>query len=512
MTPVTTPLLRIRGLGVRYRSGPAVLDDLDLDVFPGEGVALVGESGCGKTTLARAVLGLLPRHATVTGTIEFLGTDLGQAPAKSRRALLGRHLGYVAQDPYAACDPIRTVRHHIEEAWRAHGDSAAPDVIAARVSALGIGAAATRLRDRPHQWSGGMLQRASISAATAYDPELVLADEPTSALDAELADGVLRAVRGASRGLLLISHDLRLVENHADRVAVLLGGRIVETGRTRTVTTTPSHAYTRQLLASADSIRSAPRPAAPPAPAPTPQPPPAPPAPPVVTIDRASVTYRSGSSVIHALRGASLTIGAGEIVGIAGPSGSGKSTLLRIASGIEEPEAGTVTFAGGQASAPRGYVMPVFQDPVASLDRRWPIWRSLTEPATVGRHLGKPERLRLARDALAQVRLDGLDQHRLPGQLSVGQCQRVAIARALIARPALIVADEPTASLDVTTAAEIVDLLRLARRSGVAIALVSHDEALLAAVADRIVRIRGGVILPAAPPDDQDVAPTGFYR
>jgi peptide/nickel transport system ATP-binding protein len=509
MTPMTTPLLRIRGLAVRYSSGPAVLDDLDLDVFPGEALALVGESGCGKTTLARAVLGLLPRHATVTGTIEFLGTDLGQASAKSRRALLGRHLGYVAQDPYAACDPIRTVRHHIEEAWRAHGDAAAPDVIAERVSALGIDAAATRLRDRPHQWSGGMLQRASISAATAYDPELVLADEPTSALDAELADGVLRAVRGASRGLLLISHDLRLVESHADRVAVLLGGRIVETGRTRTVTTTPSHAYTRQLLASSDSIRSAPRPA-PTTPAPTP--PAARPAPPVVTIDQASVTYRSGSSVVHALRGASLTIGAGEIVGIAGPSGSGKSTLLRIASGIEEPEAGTVTFAGGQASAPRGYVMPVFQDPVASLDRRWPIWRSLTEPATVGKRLSKPERLQLARAALAQVRLDGLDQHRLPGQLSVGQCQRVAIARALIARPALIVADEPTASLDVTTAAEIVDLLRLACQSGVAIALVSHDEALLAAVADRIVRIRDGVTLPAAPPDDRDVAPTGFRR
>jgi peptide/nickel transport system ATP-binding protein len=496
---MTTALLRIRGLAVRYSSGPAVLDDLDLDVFPGECLALVGESGCGKTTLARAVLGLLPRHATVTGTIELLGTDLGQASAKSRRALLGQHLGYVAQDPYAACDPIRTVRHHIEEAWRAHGDSVAPDVIAERVSALGIGAAAIRLRDRPHQWSGGMLQRASISAATAYDPELVLADEPTSALDAELADGVLRAVRGASRGLLLISHDLRLVENHADRVAVLHGGRIIETGRTSAVTTTPSHAYTRQLLASADSIRSAPRPAAAPRSAPAPSRAAA--APPVVTIDQASVTYRSGASVVQALRGASLTIGAGEIVGIAGPSGSGKSTLLRIASGIEAPGEGTVTFAGGQASAPRGYVMPVFQDPVASLDRRWPIWRSLTEPATVGGHLSRAERLQLARDALAQVRLDGLDQHRLPGQLSVGQCQRVAIARALIARPALIVADEPTASLDVTTAADIVDLLRLARQSGVAIALVSHDEALLAAVADRIVRIRDGVTMPADQPD-----------
>jgi peptide/nickel transport system ATP-binding protein len=491
---MTGPLLRIRGLAVRYRSGPAVLDGLDLDVDAGECLALVGESGCGKTTLARTILGLLPRHAAVAGTIELLGTDISHASAKSRRALLGRHLGYVAQDPYAACDPIRTVRHHIEEAWRAHGAAVPPGVIEQRMSGLGLGAAPTRLRDRPHQWSGGMLQRASISAATAHDPELVLADEPTSALDAELADGVLHAVRRASRSLLLISHDLRLVENHADRIAVLRDGRIVETGQTGSIAAAPRHEHTSQLLAAADSIRSAPRPAGG-SHGPVVTPPVV--TPPVVTIDRVSVTYRSGTSTIPALRDVSLTVHAGEIVGIAGPSGSGKSTLLRIASGIELPGSGTVTFADGQAAAPRGYVMPVFQDPVASLDRRWPIWRSITEPATATKRLSRPERLRLARDALAQVRLGQLDPHRLPGQLSLGQCQRVAIARALIARPALIVADEPTASLDVTTAAEIVDLLRLTRSSGLAIALVSHDEALLAAVADRIVRIRDGRTAPA---------------
>jgi peptide/nickel transport system ATP-binding protein len=491
---MTPPLLRIRGLTVRYSSGPLVLDGLDLDVHPGECLALVGESGCGKTTLARTILGLLPGHSTVTGTIELLGHDISQASAKSRRALLGRHLGYVAQDPYAACDPIRTVRHHVEEAWRALGARVPAGLVEERISALGIGAAATRLRDRPHQWSGGMLQRASISAATVHDPELVLADEPTSALDAELADGVLLAVRRASRGLLLISHDLRLVENHADRIAVLHGGRIVETGRTDAITTAPVHQYSRLLLTAADSIRPAPQPVSGSEPSSA--------GPPVVTIDRASVTYRSGASIISALREASLTIHAGEIVGIAGPSGSGKSTLLRIASGIEEPGSGTVTFAGNQTSAPRGYVMPIFQDPVASLDRRWPIWRSITEPATVTRRLRRRERISMAREALSQVRLEGLDPHRLPGQLSAGQCQRVAIARALLARPALVVADEPTASLDVTTAAEIVELLRLARKTGVAIALVSHDEALLSAAADRIVRIRNGLTMPAEQADD----------
>ena len=236
---MTTPLLRIRGLAVRYSSGPAVLDGLDLDVQAGECLALVGESGCGKTTLARAILGLLPATRPSPGRSSSSGTTSAARQPRAGAPCSATHVGYVAQDPYAACDPIRTVGHHIEEAWRAHGASVPPGVIEQRMSALGIGAATTRLRDRPYQWSGGMLQRASISAATVHDPELVLADEPTSALDAELANGVLHAVRRASRSLLLISHDLRLVENHADRIAVLRDGRIVETGRTGSVTTTP---------------------------------------------------------------------------------------------------------------------------------------------------------------------------------------------------------------------------------------------------------------------------------
>ena len=362
-----------------------------------------------------------------------------------------------------------------------------PGVIEQRISALGIGAAATRLRDRPHQWSGGMLQRASISAATVHDPELVLADEPTSALDAELADGVLRAVRRASRSLLLISHDLRLVENHADRIAVLRDGRIVETGRTalrhhgaaaRVHPPAPRRRRQHPVRPAGRGPRARARPAAV--------------TPPVVTIDRVSVTYRSGTSTIQALHDASLIVQAGEIVGIAGPSGSGKSTLLRIASGIEAPGIGHRDLrrrAGLRAPGlchaglpgPGGVARPALAD-LAQHHRA----------ATVNERLSRPNGSGWPATALAQVRLGELDPHRLPGQLSVGQCQRVAIARALIARPALIVADEPTASLDVTTAAEIVDLLRLTRQSGVAIALVSHDEALLAAVADRIVRVREG--------------------
>jgi ABC-type glutathione transport system ATPase component len=227
---MTAPLLRIRGLTVRYSSGPAVLDGLDLDIGAGECLALVGESGCGKTTLARAILGLLPRHATVTGTVELLGNDIGHAPAKGRRALLGTHLGYVAQDPYAACDPIRTVRHHIEEAWRAHGAAVPPGVVEQRMSALSIDAAATRLGDRPHQWSGGMLQRASISAATAHDPELVLADEPTGNLDQENGATVLALLRNLRRrAVVIVTHEPEAA-GVADRVLHLKEGRLVPEG------------------------------------------------------------------------------------------------------------------------------------------------------------------------------------------------------------------------------------------------------------------------------------------
>jgi peptide/nickel transport system ATP-binding protein len=476
-----TPVLRIRDLTVRYGTGPVVLSGIDLDVHEGECLALVGESGCGKTTLARTILGILPKHATVTGTIELLGQDITHLPFKQRRAVLGAHLGYVAQDPYAACDPLRTVRHHINEASIAHRLPVDDSAIDTRVTALDIPDAATRLKDRPNQWSGGMLQRASICAATIHDPELVVADEPTSALDADLADGVLHTIRRASRSVLLISHDLRLVESHAETIAVLHEGRIVETETTTTLIAAPTHDYSRQLLTAADTIRTSipsdRRDAT---------------GSDVVTINDVAVTYRSGSRDIHALSHASLTVAAGEIVGIAGPSGSGKSTLLRIASGIEVPDSGTVRFANGQPAPPRGYVMPIFQDPVASLDRRWPIWRSITEPLTTTMRLTKAERITRARDALDRVRLEHIDPHRLPGQLSVGQCQRVAIARALIARPRLIVADEPTASLDVTTAAEILDLLRSVREDGVAIAMVSHDETLLAALADRVVRVHAG--------------------
>ena len=250
------PVLRLRNLSVTYAGGIGALADIDLEIRAGECLALIGESGCGKTTLARTILGLLPKSAVTTGSVELGGRSILGLAARSMRQLLGTQLGYVAQDPYAACDPLRTVGHHVDEAWRAKSSKPVESTVVAKVEQLGIEDARRRLRDHPHQWSGGMLQRATIAAATAHGPVLTIADEPSSALDADLADGVLTALRAASPTLLLISHDLRLVVGHADRVAVIQAGRIVEVGPTAQVLATPQHPCTRRLADAAAAVRA----------------------------------------------------------------------------------------------------------------------------------------------------------------------------------------------------------------------------------------------------------------
>lgn len=481
------PALAIRNLHVSYRNGNQALAGLELDVHHGECVAVVGESGCGKTTLARAILGLLPAAAAITGSIQLGAEQLLPMTRRELRRLLGNQIGYVAQDPYAACDPLRTVGHHVAEAWRAKGSRPPHDEIAIKLAAVGIGEAEQRLTEHPHQWSGGMLQRATILAATAHGPTITIADEPTSALDAELADGVLETLRRACPTLLLISHDLRLVAKHADRIAVIHDGQIVEVGPTEQLIENPQHPYTRLLLATAGSLRSGSGPVA------------VTHTQPVVLVARnLHRSYRNGTSAVRAVSDVAIAINRGELLGLAGPSGSGKSTLLRLLSGIEPADLGTITYTdAGLSIPPPGYVMPIFQDPVASLDRRWPLWRTVTEPLTRARRLSKSERIQHALRALEQVKLADLDPTLLPGQLSVGQCQRVAIARALIASPTLVIADEPTASLDVTTAAEIIATLREVAQQGTAMLIVSHDLPLLTSLVDRVIHLeRGRLVQP----------------
>ncbi|TKJ18279.1 ATP-binding cassette domain-containing protein [Blastococcus sp. CCUG 61487] len=489
---MSAPALEVQGLTVTFADGFRGLVDVDLVVPHGGRLGVVGSSGCGKTTLVRTVLGLLPPGTQVTGTVRVDGREVTGCSERELRSRRGTDIGYVAQDPYAACDPLHRVERHVTEAWTAHRRRPPDGVVAERLSGVGIPDAARRAAQYPHQWSGGMLQRATTVAGTAHEPLLTLADEPTSALDAELSDGLLELLRRTCRSLVLVSHDLALVARHTDEVLVLDGGRVVERGAAGTVLGRPAHEVTRLLVAaSTPAPRAASTASAPPS------------GMPAVRLTGVGRTYASGGSAVPAVRGVDLDVHAGEVVGVVGRSGSGKSTLLRLAAGLEPPDTGRVLLAGADAwprasrrrvVRPRaGWAMPVFQDPVASLDRRWPLWRTVTEPLVLaGGRLSRAERRRRTAEALADVGLGEVDVDRRPATLSVGQCQRVAVVRALIARPALVVADEPTASLDVDAAAAVAALLRAAADDGAAVLVVSHDEPRLASYADRLVRMADG--------------------
>lgn len=484
---MTNFALEVRDLSVVYPNGHRALDRVSLAVPEDGTVGLVGSSGCGKTTLIRAVLGLLPGGCRISGSVIVAGRDVLGVDERARRKIRGRQIGYVAQDPFAACDPMRRVRHHVEEAWTAQGCTPPPSAVIDGLTDIGITGAAERVEQYPHQWSGGMLQRATTVAATAHHPVVTCADEPTSALDRESADVALRVLRRTCRALLLVSHDLSLVARHADSVVVLDNGRVIEQGPCSGVLATPAHDLTADLLeASASEPHRG------------------------IGSDAEPILRLSGVrrhyGAVDAVAGVDLALRPGHVTGIVGRSGSGKSTLLRLASGQERPDQGTVVFGDTsiwastnrtRATLPRpGWVMPIFQNPVASLDQRWPLWRTITEPLTVNRRrMSRADRRQRARTALAEVGLDGVDVDRLPSTLSVGQCQRIALVRAVIAHPAVVVADEPTASLDVRTAAVVAGLLRKVADGGVAVLAVSHDEPRLASYADQVLRMNAGRIV-----------------
>lgn len=497
-------MLRVEHLTVTYRNGFRAVDGLNLTVGCDETVALVGESGCGKSTTLRAVLGLLPPAAGLRGRVLIDDQPLHELGSRER-VLLQQRAGYVTQDPYSAYDPLRTVRHHVLEPLRARHHRIDETAALARIAAAGVPRPETRWRQYPHQWSGGMLQRADIIAATALDPPITLADEPTSALDADLADEMMRVLRRQSQALLFVTHDLELAARHADRVLVMDAGRIVEDATPQALVSTPTHHRSRRLVQAvrqrADATRTV-----------------SPADADMVRLGAGELVarargvtkrYRTRSGMETAVDAVHLEVRRGEIVGIYGRSGSGKSTLLRLLGGLEEPDAGAVERRAGP-----GAVLPIFQDPVGSLDARWPIWRTVTEPlvararrdASTGRVPSRRHRLRLAREALDGVGLGHLDPGSRPGALSVGQCQRVAIARAVCATPPLVVADEPTASLDVTTAGEVAALLRGLADRGTALVVVSHDVALLRMVADRVLRMDRGRLLSADPQHRRDAA------
>ncbi|MEM9249440.1 MAG: ATP-binding cassette domain-containing protein [Pseudomonadota bacterium] len=476
-------VLSCEDLTVSYPNGAVPVRGVSFSLAAGACFALVGGSGAGKSTLARALSGLHRRSTRVSGRLMLDGTDMSAATAAQWRAARGRRIGFVAQNPWASCDPLRQVRDHVAEAWRCHGCEIGWHDIATRLEGLGVAQAGERMGQYPHAWSGGMLQRASIAAAGAHGPPILIADEPTSALDADRAQSVLEVLRSLGAAVVLISHDIGLVLRNADRVGVLHNGRLVEEGSPAMLTRAPVHAETQRLLSALAPLppRARPRQERP-----------------LLRLSNVSVCYAKGR--VTALAGANLEIAAGQIVGVQGPSGCGKSTLLRVAMGIEPPSSGQLW--RDKALGGAGAILPVFQDPVSSLVPHWSILRSLCEPLTVpGRpRLPRARRLARARAALAQVGLGAMDPHARPFELSHGQCQRVALARAILAEPAMIVADEPTSALDSPSTWRVSQVLRAAADRGTAVLIVSHDTAFLERLADRVVTLEAGQTIPAAAP------------
>ncbi|MGX9348434.1 ATP-binding cassette domain-containing protein [Microbacterium sp. KNMS] len=483
-------VLDVADLRVRLRGAGEVLKGIDLTLDAGECLAVVGESGAGKSVLARTLLGLTqttPGAAVTASRLAFAGRDVRRLGGRGWRLLRGADIALVLQDALQSLDPLRTIEDEVGEALavrRVPRPERRRRVIAALESA-GLPDAAGRLRQRPGELSGGMRQRALIASAIVGGARVIVADEPTTALDATTAVRVLdllARLRDEGAALLLISHDLGAVARVADRVAVLDAGRIVEAGAAETVLAAPTHAVTRALLAARPR---GPRPA------------PSSPAGPVLLRGEGLVRrYRGPSGApTAAVDGVDVVVRRGETLGVVGESGSGKSTLARLLIGAEAPDAGRRVLA---APAPRVRLVP--QDPLASFDPRHDVARILRH----SHRDGAPAPAKL----LARVGLDASILARRPAELSGGQRQRVAIARALAGRPDVLVCDEPVSALDVTTQAGILRLLDgLQRDEGLGIVFISHDLAVVRLVSDRVAVMQDGRIVETGATEDVYASP-----
>ncbi len=496
-------LLDIRNLSLTLDGRP-LLSGIELTVASGEIVALVGESGSGKSLTALSVLGLAPDHAQVSGELLLDGQNVLGLDDRALQKIRGRDIGMVFQEPLSALNPVMTIGDQVAEVVRLHSRCSRPQALAAARKALdaaGLSAQRFTLDLYPHQLSGGQRQRVAIAMATAMQPRLLIADEATSALDpvnqALVLDLLCDRAKTDNAGLLLILHDLAIARERADRVAVIQSGRIVETAPASVL----GHSgltsdYGRTLLRDALHV-------------PAPRILPAPDAPVVAQAVDVVRTYTGSRKLfgkgpqIRAVDGVSLSIQSGESLGLIGESGCGKSTLLRALAGLEPVQAGRVLINGqdwattSRASQRtlRQRIQPVFQDPGASLDPRWSVYRSLCEPL----HLlaSPPQNPRsLAVQTLEQVGLDDGFLDRLPHQMSGGQRQRVALARALMTKPDLIVLDEAVSALDVTVRARILDLLsQLTREHSIALLFVSHDLEVVRRLTDRVLVMEAGRII-----------------
>ncbi|MFF9568007.1 dipeptide ABC transporter ATP-binding protein [Streptomyces sp. NPDC014685] len=514
-------LVEVSGLSISFGDVRAV-EDLSFSLEAGGALGVVGESGSGKSASAYALLGLhRGTGAEVGGSVRVAGVDVNTADDAELRALRGAKAAMVFQDPLSSLDPYYAVGDQIAEVYRVHNRVSRRAARARAVEVLdrvGIPDAARRSRSRPHEFSGGMRQRALIAMALACEPQLLIADEPTTALDVTVQAQILDLLHGLRRetgmGLLLVTHDVGVAAESVDEVLVMQSGREVERGPVGEVLVAPREPYTRALLAAVPRVTE-PRVTEP-----------------RVTGARARVApgaegvseagvasgvagvpggaggsgeaagaadvlveavdvrqvFGRGKSAFAAVDGVSLTVRRGETLGVVGESGSGKTTLGRMLVGLREPTSGRLTR--------RARVQMVFQDPVSSLNPRRSIGESVADPLRAAGERDESVIAARVRDLLTRVGLDPESYHRYPHEFSGGQRQRVGIARALAAEPELIVCDEAVSALDVTTQAQVTALLaRLQRELGLALVFIAHDLAVVRQVSDRVAVMRRGRIV-----------------
>ena len=528
-------LLRIEDLHISFSTdggaAPAV-SGVSLSVAPGEVLALVGESGSGKTVTAKSVLGLLPATASIRGRV-LLGDgtsepaeDILTASPARLRALRGTHAAMVFQEPSTALNPVFTIGWQLAEGLRAHGSgtrSARRALAVEMLGRVGIPDPATRVDHYPHQLSGGQKQRAVIAMALALGTRLIVADEPTTALDvtvqAEILELLHRVRTDFGTAVLLITHNMGVVADLADRVAVMRGGHVVEQAPVRTLFAAPTHPYTRQLLAAVPDFRGALDPAAVPSTAPGAEGGPGdgpgddPGGDPVVRAAGLVVEFpaRLGSRAFRAVDGVDFEIRPGEVLGLVGESGSGKTTIGRAVAGLTGVNAGELDVLGeplaargrlrrarrATAASRAGQIGFVFQDPATSFNPQLSIADCVGEPLAVHRReLGAAVRRAEVDALLESVQLPRGYGARYPHELSGGERQRAALARALALRPRLVIADEPTSALDVSVQAKVLELFaRLQRELGFAALFISHDLAVVEQVADRVAVLHRGRIV-----------------
>jgi len=526
------PLLEIKNLAINFATSNGEVNavrNAHLTVMPGETVAIVGESGSGKSTSALAAIGLLPANGRVAaGEILFDGEDIAHASEKRMIELRGNSIGMVPQDPMSNLNPVWKIGFQVKETLKANGLPSGPDDVAKVLSEAGLPDASRRAKQYPHEFSGGMRQRALIAIGLSCQPRLLIADEPTSALDVtvqrQILDHLDKMTSELGTAVLLITHDLGLAAERADKVVVMYKGQVVESGPSLELLRNPRHPYTKRLVASAPSLASrriqvakeqgiesedllAPT-----------EP---------VVIEKAlpeEVLKVEDLTKVFKLRGGigkstdftavdsvSFAVKRGTTTAIVGESGSGKSTVAQMVLNLLEPTSGKIIFDGVDTSTLssrdlfkfRRRVQPIFQDPYGSLDPMYNIFRTIEEPLRTHKIGNKASREKKVRELLDQVALPQSTMRRYPNELSGGQRQRIAIARALALDPEVIICDEAVSALDVLVQAQVLNLLAdLQDNLGLTYLFITHDLAVVRQIADHVCVMEKGKLVETGSTDD----------